>query len=361
MHIAIDTTPLESGHRDRGVGIYTKLLIEALQKYESNHSYYFFTRGQKIPNDVELIHYPYFDPFFVTLPFVYCKPTVVTVHDLIPLVFPEHFPAGIRGALKWHYQRMRLSQAKRIIADSESSKRDIERIVGIPQSRIDVVHLAASPKFGQVKDEAEFARVKKQYHLSENFVLYVGDVNWNKNILGMLEAFQKVKSHLPAMLRIASQAGKSKVKLVLVGKAFLQGSVEAREINTYITAHKLNDEIVRIGSVPLEDLVAIYNLASVYIQPSFYEGFGLPVLEAFTCGVPVVSSRAASLAEVAGPAIAVDPSDPQDIARGLLEALTMTPVKRKALLINAQTKWVQQFSWEHVAHQTIESYEKAIS
>jgi len=348
MRIAIDITPLETGHKDRGVGIYTQLLIESLQKYESNHSYYFFTRGQKIPNIIELIHYPYFDPFFITLPFFYHKPTVITVHDLIPLVFPEHFPAGLRGRLKWRYQRMRLVRVSRIIADSESSKRDIERIAGFPEAQIDVVPLAASPKFGQVKDEAELARVKKQYHLPESFVLYVGDVNWNKNILGMLEAFSNIKYQI------------SNIKFVLVGKAFIDRSAEADAIHASINRLGIRDKVMTPGFVPSEDLLALYSLACVYIQPSHYEGFGLPVLEAFVCGAPVVSSRASSLAEIAGPAIAVDPSDPQDIARGLLEAITMTHVKRKAL-INAQTKWVQRFSWERVAQQTIESYEKAIS
>ena len=342
MNIAIDITPLQTDHKDRGVGMYTKLLIEALQKYESNHSYSFFTRGQKISNDIELIHYPYFDPFFITLPFFYHKPTVITVHDLIPLVFMEHFPAGIRGALKWHFQRMRLTRVSRIITDSESSKRDIKSIAGFPEARIDVVPLAASPKFGRVNDEAELARVKKQYHLPESFVLYVGDVNWNKNILGLLEAFRKVKR-----------------PLVLVGKAFLDESLpEVQRINAFIDNNKLSNDVVKLGAVPVEDLVAIYNCASVYVQPSFYEGFGLPVLEAMACGVPVVTSRASSLAEIAGPAIIVDPSDSKDIARGLLEAIMITPAKRKAL-IAAQTQWVQQFSWERVARETILSYEKA--
>lgn len=347
MRIAIDITPLQTGHKDRGVGVYTKLLIESLQKFGNKHSYHFFVRGQKAPNDVELIHYPYFDPFFVTLPLFYSKPTVITVHDLIPLVFPEHFPPGIRGELTWHYQRVRLSKAKRIITDSKSSKKDIIRIAGPSESRIDVIPLAASPKFRQITDESELSRVKKQYHIPESFVLYVGDVNWNKNVMGMLEAFQRVKSQ------------KSKVKLVFVGKAFLEDSPEAREIEQYMKNENLKRSIMRIGVVSVEDLVVMYNLASVYIQPSFCEGFGLPVLEAMACGTPVVSSPSASLREITGPAIAVDPGDPQDIARGLLEALTMTRIKRKAF-INAQTKWAQQFSWEHVAHQTIESYEKAI-
>jgi len=346
MHIAIDITPLETGHKDRGVGMYTKLLIEALEKYGSNHSYHFFTRGQKIPNDIELIHYPYFDPFFITLPFVYSKPTVVTVHDLIPLVFPEHFPAGIRGALKWHYQRMKLTRVSRIIADSESSKRDIERIAGAPESRIDVVHLAPSSQYRPVTSESLLSAIKTKYKLPEKFILYIGDVNWNKNIVGLLQAFQYLKAQ---------------IKLVLAGKAFMNSSLaEAKDIQSQINFLGIRDRVITPGFISFEDLPALYSLACVYIQPSHYEGFGLPVLEAMACGTPVVSSRASSLAEIAGPAITVDPSDSQDIARGLLEALTMTPVKRKAL-IHAQTQWVQRFFWERVAHQTIASYEKTLA
>lgn len=345
MRIAIDITPLESGHRDRGVGTYTKLLIEALQKYEKNYSYYFFTRGQKIPNDVELIHYPYFDPFFVTLPLFYSKPAVITVHDLIPLVYPQRFPPGARGVLKWQYQRMKLREAKRIIVDSEASKRDVIRIAGISENTINVVYLAPSPIFGPVQKTSLLHSIKAKYNFPDSFILYVGDVNWNKNILGMVKAFGQLKT---------------KAKLVLVGKAFVGDSKEAKEIEAYIRSMNLEDNVMKIGGVPVEDLVVIYNLASVYLQPSFYEGFGLPVLEAMACGVPVVTSFTASFAEIAGPAIAVDPKDPKDIARGLLEALTMTPDKRFAF-VSAQTKWVQQFTWERVAHQTIESYEKALA
>ena len=349
MNIAIDITPLQTGHKNRGVGTYTKLLIEALQKYEKNHSYSFFTRGQKVPKDIELIHYPYFDPFFVTLPLAFSKPTVVTVHDLIPFVFPEHFPSGFRGNITWYYQKLRLARVKRIIADSYCSKSDIGRITSIPLSKIDVVHLAPASTYRRIKDSHVLDGIQKRYDLPDEFILYVGDVNWNKNITGMLEAYKSVKRQA------------SSVKLVLVGKAFLDVNIpEPQSIRSFVEHNHLQDSVVYVGSVPSVDLVAIYNLASVYIQPSHYEGFGLPVLEAMACGTPVVSSRAASLAEIAGPAIAVDPSDPQDIARGILEALTMTPVKRKAL-IKAQTKWVQQFSWERVVHQTIESYEKAIS
>lgn len=344
MRIAIDITPLQTGHKDRGVGKYTELLVEALQKYEKKHSYYLFTRGQKVPKGVELIHYPYLDPFFITLPLFYPKPTVITVHDLIPLVFPDHFPAGIRGSLKWHYQRVRLTRVGRVIADSQATKGDIEHIVGIPASRIDVIHLAPSPQYEIITDNSLLSRVKKKYGLTERFILYVGDVNWNKNVLGMIRAFQKVKA---------------KAKLVLVGKSLLEDSQEAREIEKYIENERLDDTVMRIGHVPVEDLVAIYNVASVYLQPSLYEGFGLSVLEAMACGVPVVSSRAASLTEIAGPAIAIDPGSSEDIARGIKEALTLTHAKRTALIV-AQNVWIRNFTWQKVAHETVRTYEKAL-
>lgn len=349
MKIAIDTTPLHSGHKDRGVGMYTKLLIEALQKYEGNHSYHFFTRGQKVPKNVDIVHYPYFDPYFITLPLFYFLPTVITVHDLIPLVFPEHFSAGTRGTLKWNYQRMRLCAAARIVTDSRASKKDIACITGVSSSRIDVIPLASAPEFRKISDKEVVRNIRKRYHLPEKFILYVGDVNWNKNIPGMVNAFERVMRLMPD------------VTLVLVGKAFLDsGLKEVQEIHGIINAKKMEHTIIRIGSVPLEDLVAIYNLASVYIQPSFYEGFGLPVLEAMACGTVVVSSGAGSLSEIAGPAVVIDPSDPGDIARGLLDALALSDFECGDR-IEKQNIWGKQFSWQRVARETIASYESALA
>lgn len=347
MDIGIDITPLQTGHKDRGIGIYTKLLIESLQKYEKKHSYHFFTRGQKVPKGVELIHYPYFDPFFVTLPVSFQKPTVITIHDLIPLVFPSHFPSGIRGAIGWFIQRNLLSRAHRVLVDSHASARDVSRIAGISQERIDVVYLAPSPAFRSLNDREMLTRVKRAYKLPDTYMLYVGDVNWNKNVMGLLQAFRLLASPMPSLA------------LVLVGKAFRQHSREAREIDRYIHREGLGDAVVRVGGVPLEDLVALYSLASVYIQPSFYEGFGLPVLEAMACGVPVVTSKAGSLCEIAGPAITAESTSPEDIARGIDKALRLAPAKRAAL-VAAQGAWVKTFTWETVAHETVRSYEKAL-
>lgn len=345
MNVAIDVSPLGTGHKNRGVGTYTKLLIEALQKYEKKHSYYFFTRGQDKPKNIDVIHYPYFDPFFLTLPVITSRPTVVTVHDLIPLVFPEHFPAGVRGMIKWQVQRLSLGRTTRIITDSHASKRDIIRIAGIGSHAIDVVRLAPADVFHPVTDKVLLQIVTTKYKLPERFILYVGDINWNKNIPGLLEAFQQFNS--------------KDIKLVLVGKAFVERSPESDAIQARIDALGIRGDVIMPGFVPLNDLPSLYALASVYVQPSHYEGFGLPILEAFACGCPVISMRSPGLSEIAGPAIMVDPKIHGDLSARLQEALAM-PVSRRQALIQEGILWARRFSWEAVAHQTVQSYEKTV-
>lgn len=342
MHIALDITPLESGHKDRGTGSYTYLLIEALQKYEKGHSYSFFTRKQKVPNSADLVHYPYFDPFFLTLPLLKPKPVVVTVHDLIPLVYPSHFPRGIRGDLKWRIQKASLRSVRRVITDSFASRRDIRAIAGLAETFIDVVHLAPAETFHPITDRNMRSSVQKKYSLPDRFILYVGDVNWNKNVTGLVRA--KPKGTV----------------LILVGKAFRQeGLPEVREINALIHALHFEGEVIRPGFVADEDLAVLYSLASVYIQPSFAEGFGLPVLEAFVCGCPVVCARGSSLDEIAGPSIRVNASDISSIMDGILHAEKLSTSERTELIQKGYA-WVKRFSWKKVASKTVEVYEKAL-
>lgn len=352
MHIAVDISPLSTGHGVRGVGAYTKWLVEALQRYESKHLYSFFVRGQELPQKVDLVHYPYFDPYFLTLPLRKPLPAVVTVHDLTPLVFPEHFAAGIRGRLKWYIQRWSLKGITRAIADSENSKRDVLRFTKVPACRIDVVHLAPSEGFIRSRDTVLLSGMKKKHNLPARFILYVGDVNWNKNVIGLIEAFINIK--------YTNQKSKSeKLNLVLVGKAFENADFpEVRVIRSKIETAGLNREVRFLGYVPDEELPALYSLAATAVQPSYYEGFGLPVLEAMACGCPVVVARGSSLDEIAGPAIRVG-HEPEAITEGITRALEMSQDERHRL-IEAQFAWVQRFSWQKVARDTVASYEKAL-
>lgn len=349
MKVAIDVLPLQTGHKFRGVGIYTQNLIGSLQLIEvTNFSVQSILQG-KIPPNVDLVHYPYFDPFFLTLPLRKPKPTIVTIHDVTPLVFPDKFPKGARGWLKFQIQKLSLKGATAVITDSQNSKKDIVNHLGFPKEKIYVVPLAPGEEFKPIADRRSLITIRKKYQLPKHFILYVGDVNWNKNIEGLIRAFKKLQS---------SKA--PKLQLVLAGKALEDKSLpETRLIFQLIKELNLIDQTRILGFVSTKNLVAIYNLAAVYCQPSFYEGFGLPVLEAMACGCPVVAANMASLQEICQKAaVMVDPYDVNDIAAGIKKVLSSSAVYDK--LRKRGLKQAEKFSWKKTARQTIDVYQRVI-
>lgn len=347
MRIAVDITPLETTHKFRGTGSYTENLIVALEKYDHQNQYNFFTRGDKLPKNLDLIHYPYFEPFFLTLPFRKPAPTVVTVHDLTPLVFPDKFLRGLKGEIKWQIQKRLLKRVTAVIVDSKCSKKDVLKIVGLDEERVFVVYLAAGEQFRQTTEKGKLTKIKNKYRLPEKFVLYVGDATWNKNVPGLIKATQKIN-----------------VPLVLVGKQladfnFDRTNLWNKDLIEIENLTKNDARICKSGFVPQEDLVLIYNLATVCAIPSFYEGFGLPVLEAMACGCPVVTSRVSSLPEVAGEgAFYVAPNDINEIANGIGEIYFNSQVREKFRqkgLLQAK-----KFSWKKTVQETIAVYESVL-
>ncbi len=348
MHVAIDVSPLSSGHKSRGTGIYTKQLVEALKTFQSAHTYSLITKRSEISKDADIVHYPFFDPFFLTLPLRKAKPTVVTVHDLIPIAYPDHFPKGIRGSLAWQIQRRSLKGASCIITDSEHSKQDIERLTGIAGSRIRVVYLAPPEGRAKVTDVNVLKHLQDTYRLRKPFILYVGDVNWNKNIPGLLRAFNRIVRSDP------------NVRLVFVGGAFTNTSLaEVKHIDELIASYGLGPATAKLGHISDEDLSGLYTLAACVVLPSFAEGFGFPVLEAMKCGSPVVVARTSSLVEISGPAVTVNPADPGDIARGIRRVLHLSLTGRRKM-VNEGTAWVRQFTWENVARETVAVYQSVL-
>jgi len=348
MNIAIDITPLGSGHAGRGVGVYTKNLTEALQKYKSKHSYSFFTRGQPLPKDADIVHYPYFDPFFLTLPLQKRVPTVVTVHDLIPLVYPDKFPAGLRGMVKWQMQKAALRKADRIITVSECSKKDVQRLVGIDERKIDVVYSAGAERYQHITNANVLRTVKKKYRLPDNYFLYVGDVNWNKNIPGLIRAFAEFLKK------------SNTYHLILVGRAFLDGTLkETRVIRSVIQELQIADHTGCTGYVSDEDMAGLYSMASCSLEPSFYEGFGLPVLESMASGCPVLVADNSSLKEIAGPSIRIDAQSTDNISEAM-NTLASLSIQDRKNLVNDGITWTKQFSWEKTAKETVSVYEKVL-
>lgn len=193
MKIAIDVSPLQTGHKVRGVGFYLEHLKSALLKYFPKNDYIFFQWGDKLPENLDLVHFPYFEPFFLALPIYKKYKTVVTVHDLTPIVFPNAFPKGIKGQLKWQMQKFSLKKANAIITDSESSKKDILKYVGVRQNKVKVVYLAAGEQFKKLEKGSWEKELIKKYDLPQKFVLYVGDVTWNKNLPRFLDAVTELE------------------------------------------------------------------------------------------------------------------------------------------------------------------------
>lgn len=352
MKIAIDISPLKTGHflqhRVRGTGFYLNNLKKSLLKYYPDNKYIFFTRGEKLPENVDLVHFPYFEPFFLTLPIYKKYKTVVTVHDLTPIVFSKHFPRGIKGELKWQMQRYALKRVNLIITDSNSSKEDINRCTSIPASKIHVVYLAAGEEFKEIHNsESKIQNLRKKYNLPERFVLYVGDATWNKNLPRLMRAVKSLK--LP---------------LVMVGKALVSKDYDRSNPwnNDLVKGQQeaeTNPLVARIGFIPTDDLVAIYNLATVFVMPSLYEGFGLPVLEAMSCGCPVITSREGSLEEIAkDAAYYVDAYSTDSIAEGIKEVFSNTKLQKE--LSDKGLAQSKKFSWKKTAEETIKVYKKVL-
>ncbi len=343
MKIAL-VEPSDLKHRVRGTGFYAKNLLNSFRKYSDEID---INLVRKIPEDADLVHYPFFEPFFLTLPLFKTKKTVVTVHDLTPLRFSENFPVGIRGSVKWQIQKMSLRRVDTIIADSQNSKNDILKFIGLGEDKVHVIYLAAGEEFKKLKSRDWKSEIIKRYNLPEKFVLYVGDVTWNKNLPRIIEAVKKIN-----------------IPLVLVGKALVNKDFDKKNPwnQDLIKIQELarNDDRIKIlGFVEDSDLVSLYNLATVFVMPSLYEGFGLPILEAMNCGCPVITSKEGSLKEVAGDAVFyVDAYNLESIADGIRNVYENETLAKS--LSEKGFLQAKNFSWKKTVFETLGIYKSLL-
>ncbi len=353
IKIAIDISPTINANSVRGVGYYTKNLIDTLQKEISTNPLYKNWTIDLIKNtsdlkakNYNLVHYPYFDPFQLTLPHN-SKPTVVTVHDLIPIQFKSHFPVGFKGWFKWQIQKSHLRHVSRIITVSEYSKNIISQLIHFPLSKITATYLAADSQFKPVSDKKLLDSIKNKYHLPEKFVLFVGDINWNKNVPNLVKACKKTR--LP---------------LVIVGSAAVQKDVPDHPWTTDLRwlqkQTQKNNKLICTGFVPDSDLNIIYNLATVYCQPSFAEGFGLPLVQAMQSGCPVAHGFHTSPPEVmGGVGLSFNPRSVEDICL-VLKKYWKNPQLRRSQKILGLSR-AKKFKWSKTAQKTLALYSSLIS
>jgi len=262
---------------------------------------------------------------------------VITVHDLAFLLFP-----GLLTAESQRYYgqiRQAVHSAEAIIAVSASTKRDLIAHTAAPAAKITVVYEAAGPAFRPVTDAAALAAVRQKYGLPPGFVLFIGTIEPRKNLPTLLQAWAQTR-HSSLVTRHS---------LVIGGKPgwlYEETIAQARELGTAVQF---------IGGVLPEDLPALYSAARLFVLPSVYEGFGLPVLEAMACGTPVVCSNASSLPEVAGDAaLLVEPHDVDGLAAALQRALSDEALRRQ--MIERGLAQAARFSWEKAARETLAVY-----
>jgi glycosyltransferase involved in cell wall biosynthesis len=344
MKVCIDTTPLQSGHAIRGIGMYTKQLLTALRE---NTQVEVLT-DESGPAIADLIHYPYFDLFFDTLPLTFSKRAVVTIHDVIPLEFKEYYKPGIKGALRFEKQKLASRFAQAILTDSLYSKQKIHELLGTPLNKITVIYLAANPQL-QPQPQANIAAVRQKYKLPETYCLYVGDINYNKNIPQLIKALK----YLP-----------EEITLVCVGKNFIEQPIpEWQWIASQLEMSQVHDRVQFITDIPtdaVDEIASLYSGAVCYVQPSLSEGFGLPVLEALQCNCPVVSSNRGSLPEVGGDVARYVEPVAEDLAKGILQIFNLKSAER-ATLQQRGRDWAQHFSWRKTAEETVAVYKKILS
>ncbi len=344
MKVLIDTSPLKNENAIRGVGVYTKFLTE--QFAQKNFSDIHLVSNAS--DNPDLIHYPYFDLFFPTLPILLSSPfkRVVTIHDVIPLLFPDHYKPGLKGTLNHFRQKSALRFIDAVITDSEASKRDIEKYLGISSEKIHVVYLAGNPKITEVST-AKQQEVKTKYGLPQKYILYVGDINFNKNVPELISALKFLPEEL---------------SLVCVGKNFKPQDIpEWHAIESMVqTVLGRTTFITDLGSDATSDLSAIYSGATAYVQPSLAEGFGLPVLEAMQTKTLVVSAQNSSLIEVGGSCVKYVDTTAESIAEGVQKVLKLSQTEKKQLTEKAHL-WSKQFSWQKTAEKTMTVYKKVLN
>jgi glycosyltransferase involved in cell wall biosynthesis len=273
------------------------------------------------------------------VPIASSVPSVVTIHDMSLTMYPAYHPLR-RVLLNRPLVDIAARRATAVITVSESARRDIVRIYALDPSRVHVVHEAAAPAFRPVCDLAELNRVRRRYGLGDRVILYVGTIEPRKNLPRLIDAFA-----------VRRRAGDLTHQLVCVGRY----GWRSRGIGARIEHARVADAIAFTGYVPFGDLPALYNLAEMFVFPSLHEGFGLPVVEAMACGVPVIAGTTSSLPEVGGGAVEhVDPQDEDALGEAMVRLARSR--ERRDALATLGLRRARTFSWDRAARETLDVY-----
>jgi len=372
--ISIDASSLDTDVRKRGIGLYVFNLINQIKLSNYDTSDYCLLRSkndekietiiyplQNLPerilwfsnaivlkmllerNNISLFHstHPY------NLPISRKFNTIATVYDLIPLIFYNDYLKNkfVNAKLSYRYYLNNLKKADHLIAISERTKQDCIEYLGISENRITTIHLGIDTNiFQYIEDEELLENIKKKHSLPSKFFLYVGGADFRKNVIRLVNAFGKI-------------ANSVEENLVLVGQWY---PAWISNLQNQLQSLGIQQRVHFLSFVETEDLVCLYTLTTALLFPSLYEGFGLPVLEAFSCQTPVLCSNNSSLIEIAKDcAVLVDPYQEDDISRGILK-IAQDEKLRNELSIKGYNR-SKEFSIEKMAKETLEVYHNVLS
>jgi len=295
-----------------------------------------FDLAMKVREDrPDLLHVQY------TAPLGCAVPIVVSVHDVSFLEHPEYFTRDRAWQLQWTVRRT-VERAARILTGSEFSRSSILKVYGdLDEDKVVVVPNAAASEFRPISREAAAANVRERFSIAAPFILAVGDIQPRKNQIGLIRAFARLAQSHPQL----------KQNLVLAGKE----TWFSDRVHQAARESGVADRIQFVGFVSDTDLLQLYNACDVFVFPSFYEGFGLPVLEAMACGRAVVCSNTSALPEVVdGAAILFDPYAVDEIVRAIADLLIDSELRARMERIGLQR--AAHFSWQKTAQRTLEVF-----
>jgi len=384
MNIVLDGRPLQQGfreHRKRGIGRYAEALIPRLPRLDPDLKIGLLLNTRNALPDSGIVHGPakmifHPVPWFLCLneevldTWLYLPHTlkksgarlfhflthmdaapvpagsrsIVTVHDMIPAVLRHRYASGWNPLYRAYLLLMERAARKAdlVITISESSKRDIIRYAGIPESRIRVIPLGVDRDFRPVRDAEKRKAAAWRYHLPRRFFFYTGGIEARKNVPGLIAAFQNTLA-----------GGRSDCHLVIGGNVEDEKGYAA--LLKLIRAARLEDRVHFTGFIANVDLPAVYSLAEAFVYPSLYEGFGFPPLEAMACGTPVICSDRSAIPEIVGEAgLLADPGNPERMGR-LMAKVAGHPDLRSRL-IRLGLKRARLFDWDRTARMTLDVY-----
>ena len=320
-------------------GRVTKVLVNA-----RHYSFSEQTKFLKLLNQqhLDLMHFTHFNA-----PLFYRRPSIVTIHDLTLSFYPGKKMTSPLHRLAYHLIiNNAVRKAKKVIAVSKNTKKDIEKILKIPAKKIEVIYEGINDDIKKPLTPDQIAATAQKYKIDKPFLLYTGVWRSHKNLPNLLKAFQILVNEYDF-----------DGYLVITGR---KDPLYEEEIITQTQSLKIDNNVIFPGLVSEQELAALYKSASVYIFPSFYEGFGLPPLEAMACGTPVSTSNRSCMPEICGAdpqqptALYFNPDKPEEIASQTYRILSEKSLRET--LIQNGLKHIQQFEWSKMAKATLALY-----